>query len=377
MKNRNTILLVLFAVLSFVNFARGQVAGAVYSLSPAVFVRDGWSLYFVLEPTASGERVACVAGIANIDRTLGDNLAGVCYYPSYDSAGNVVDWTTKSWSAASHKDVIKSLNSQFPLQDTNQWSLMTGIVGIGSGRVKTQSKLVDGLLEGDTLSTLMSNSQVRETVLPVLVQNGYPASDLFVEKDVSVSNAQRAKLLTSLSGEAVAAAKFVKTGKKDNYSDEYLDQSTLQAIATFDLNNGGVDNIRKTKWTLNLPNGSAIAAFGFDVFARPALMAMENGVVIAQAQPGIVVPVWRSLPGPTQIFGLHASCVSCAASEPQGIPNRKIWFDLTPQEFWTGLLWPWYIKYTAACILVNGQLYVLIPYIDSKNIVRFAWFSCN
>ena len=378
MKIRTTFLLVVGVILFVVNVARAQVAGQTYSLSPAVFVRDGWSLYFVLEPTASGERVACIAGLAHIDRTTGDNLVGVSYYPSYDVAGSVVDWSAKSWSAASRKDVIKTLSSQFPLQDADQWSFMTGIIGIDSGTVKDQSTLVDGLLEGDVFSNLMSNSDLRSIILSPLVQSGYPATDLFVEKDASVNNSLRAKLLTALAGEAVAADKFVKTGQQDTYSVDYQDQSTLLQIGTSDHSSGGDESLRRTKWSLILPAGSTSVAFGFDVFAQPALIEVANGITVAQATPGIVVPGWRSVPAPAQFFGTVAACQACAASQPTNVPNRRIWPSGVPIGPWPTGRWtpPWSITYKPDCMMINGTLYALVAFLDSTGKLGFVWVRC-
>jgi len=278
---------------------------------------------------------------------------------------------------------VKTLTLQFPLQDAAQWSQMTGIVGLELGTPKTQLTLIDGLLEEDPFSAIMSDQGVREVMLPVLVQLGYSAADVFTEKDAGQEAGARANLLSILSLEAAAAAQFVQNGATSLAVPAYLTHPTLQQIALFDYTNGGVEQLKRTKWTLKLANVGVVAGFDFDVFVRPAIFDMANNAVVAQATPGIVLPVWRAIPPAATIFGLSAACAICAATQPANQPDRKIWIPPAPNNtvgpIPTGrLLPPYLISYIPSCVLVGLKLYVLVPFFDpATGNFGFAWSPCD
>ena len=105
------------------------------------------------------------------------------------------------------------------------------------------------------------------------------------------------------------------------------------------------------------------------------------GPALGQATPGIILPVWRGLPGPGTVFGVSAACLQCAAATNNKMPPPgRVWLGPPAITLPTGRLYPPYsISFTPSCVYgVSSTLYALVPFLNSATgVLTYVWVPCD
>ena len=181
----------------------GSASAQTFRLAPVNVEEGAWYFQPILRSDLG--RVDSIVALAKNGAVSGNNIVAVWYQRG---AEDTSAWTAKSWRTSSVEEAIKSVKSTLQLPDSDDvlWPVGDKTVMNAIPAPENPAEYYKGLLADDALAALVISSPDRDFIVSVLVDVGYKAADIDIEKFQSVVACDPSDVLTGIAKGAEVTA---------------------------------------------------------------------------------------------------------------------------------------------------------------------------